>query len=249
MSNAKTCYIIGPIGKPDTPVRAWADFVREHIIKPVLTDCGYAEPARADDPEKELIMLDIIAQMFNADLVVADLTDYNPNVFYELGIRHCAKKPVIHLIKDDQKPPFDLGGNKAIFISRDYEKVIAAVSDIGERIKVIEKNSEQFYSQVQVHIQMNQLELFKESKTGFEQSIVEGMATLLRLGTTHTETLKQLYEEIITRHQLLKEGSYMQRVLSGIEPISQIGGHYPGGFSITEALGLSEKKEQKEADT
>ena len=165
MAKEKTCYIISQIGKPNSEERKWANFVRENIIKLAVIDCGYTEPVRADDPDTatDLIMMDIIEQMFNADLVVADLTDFNPNVFYELSIRHCANKPVIHLIKEDQMPPFDLKDNKVIFISRDREKVIASISEIQERVKAIEKNPDKFYSQVQVYMQLNELKLLKGS--------------------------------------------------------------------------------------
>lgn len=163
MTDTKSSYIICQIGKPDSEERKWANFVRENIIKPAMKDCGYAEPSRADDPDTDLIMMDIIAQMFNADLVVADLTDFNPNVFYELSIRHCANKPVIRLIRDDQMPPFDLAGNKVIFISRDHEKVLESILEIKERVKAIEKNPERFYSQIQVYMQLNELKLLKES--------------------------------------------------------------------------------------
>jgi hypothetical protein len=41
----------------------------------------------------------MIADILHADLVVADLTDLNPNAFYELGIRHSAEMPAIHIVK------------------------------------------------------------------------------------------------------------------------------------------------------
>jgi len=61
MANAKTCYIISQIGEPDSEERKWANFVRENIIKLAVIDCGYTEPARADDPDTstDLIMMDI----------------------------------------------------------------------------------------------------------------------------------------------------------------------------------------------
>ena len=154
MSNAKTCYIIGPIGDPNTPKREWADFVRDHIIGPAVTDCGYDSPKRADDPDTELIMLEIITEMFNADLVVADLTDHNGNVYYELGIRHRTQKATIHLIQKEQKPLFDLGSNKAILIDKDHLIVEKAKDDIKARIKAYDKSPDNFKSQVQVYLQL-----------------------------------------------------------------------------------------------
>ena len=45
--------------------------------------------------------------ILNADLVVADFTDLNPNALYELGIRHSTLKPVIHIAKAGTALPFD----------------------------------------------------------------------------------------------------------------------------------------------
>lgn len=218
MADKKACYVIGWIGDPETEERKWADFVREHIITPPVTVCGYQEPARADDPDKDLIMTDIIERMFDADLVIADLTGFNPNVFYELGIRHCAQKPAIHLIKIGQSPPFDLGGNKAIFIDRDHEKVIAATSEIEKRIKAIEKDPKQFYSQVQYHIQYRQLELFKKSQTGKDKVLIEALTTLMHSAGLQSGMIRELHKELVEK------------------PSQRFGGRYPAP-TLAEVLG------------
>jgi len=202
MADKKTCFIIGPIGDPETDVRKWADFVREHIVTPAVTNCGYTAPARSDDPDigLGLIMESIIEKMFSATLVVADLTDYNPNVFYELGIRHCAPKPAaIHLIKVGEKVPFDLGDNKAIFIDRDYEKVISARLEIEKRIKAIEKEPKQFYSQVQRYIQHKQLELFKDSQTGKDRILIETLTTLSHSIGLQSGMMRELHDELVEK--------------------------------------------------
>ena len=242
MSNAKTCYIIGPIGDADTPVRTWADFIREHIIEPATTDCGYEKPARADDPDKGLIVQDIIKQMFEANLVVADLTDHNGNVYYELGIRHCAQKPAIHLIKKGQIPLFDLGTNKAIFISEGHLIVTQAIEDMKMRIKAIEKEPDEFYSHVHMHIQLKQLKIFEKSNLKINEAILHLFDRMITIDGKTREQLNLLVDELITKPQ--ESSRLYPRDMFG-----RIGGQYPGGLSLQEALELSEKKEQKEADT
>ena len=202
MTQQKTCYIIGPIGKPDSKERKWADFVRKNIIEPTVIECDYQSPARSDDPEKELIMTDIIEQMFDSDLVVADLTFLNPNVFYELGIRHCAQKPAIHLIETGISPPFDLGSNKAISISRDFEKVVEARAEIKARIQAIEKNPKQFYSQVHLHIKLKQLKLFEKSTNVMDKEFAEALTVLMKMASGHSELLKQLVDELVVKPKL-----------------------------------------------
>ena len=202
MVDKKTCYIIGQIGDPDTDERKWADFVRDNIVEPAVTASGYEAPARADDPDVDLIMPDIIKQMFEADLVIADLTDYNPNVFYELGIRHCAQRPAIHLIRTGQSPPFDLGGNKAIFVDDKHLTVKNAISDIQRRIEAIGKDPKQFYSQVQQYIQYKQLELFEKSQTGKDQLMFEILQTLLHSSSLQTGMLTKLHKELVEKPKL-----------------------------------------------
>jgi hypothetical protein len=51
-------------------------------------------------------------------VIVADLTDHNPNVFYELAVAHAFEKPVIPLIRDGQRIPFDTAPMGTIFYSR-----------------------------------------------------------------------------------------------------------------------------------
>ena len=70
------------------------------IIKQVFEDKGFSVK-RADDIENQRnILQDIIAEIFNSDLIIADVTDSNPNVYYELGIAHALGRPVIHMTQD-----------------------------------------------------------------------------------------------------------------------------------------------------
>lgn len=57
----ETCYIIGPIGKPESKEREWADFVKDLIIEPVVTALGYESPRRSDkDHAEAMIMTGIV---------------------------------------------------------------------------------------------------------------------------------------------------------------------------------------------
>jgi nucleoside 2-deoxyribosyltransferase len=146
----KTCYIIGPIDKPESLKRKWADFIMKEVIKPIVMECGYEAPQRSDkDLSQALIMIGVIQQMLDADLVFADLSYRNANAYYELGIRHCIQKPVIHLIKKKQSPPFDLKDHRVIFIDWDSKMIQEAQEAIKERIRAIETNPTQPYSYVQ----------------------------------------------------------------------------------------------------
>ena len=78
------------------------------FIKPVLTDAGFAVD-RADDIESQQnILRDIIEKIDQSNLVIADLTGDNPNVFYELGLAHALRKPVILITQRVADVPFRL---------------------------------------------------------------------------------------------------------------------------------------------
>lgn len=106
-NSQKICFVICPIGEPDSDVRRASDEVTAHIIVPALRDFHIVRAHEISDPG--IITMQVIEKLVKADLVVADLTDHNPNVFYELAVRHVVKKPIIQIIKNGQKIPFDVG--------------------------------------------------------------------------------------------------------------------------------------------
>jgi len=114
---AKTCFVVGPIGPADSETRKRSDALLEYIIKRVLEVQPFQMVVdRADEIQKPgLITQQVIERVVNADLVVADLTDHNPNVFYELALRHATRKPVVHLILSGQTIPFDISHQRTIY--------------------------------------------------------------------------------------------------------------------------------------
>jgi nucleoside 2-deoxyribosyltransferase len=96
------CFIIMPFGIQDLE-----DLYNEFIL-PVLDACKL-ECARGDDIfGSNVVMEDVKAAISTADLVIADLSGQNPNVFYEVGIAHTLGKPVLLLSQSIEDVPFDL---------------------------------------------------------------------------------------------------------------------------------------------
>jgi hypothetical protein len=111
------CFVIGPIGEAGSPIRAAADDFMEYIVRPVVTskELGY-EAIRADNlNEPGRITSQIIKLLIDAELVVADLTTNNANVFYELSLRHAIGKPVVHMAHEGTPLSFDVRDNRTIF--------------------------------------------------------------------------------------------------------------------------------------
>ena len=75
---------------------------------------------RADEiAETGMNSKQIIDYILNSCLVIADLSYSNPNVFYELCLRHVTGKPTVHIIRKGDKIPFDVGNFRTITIALD----------------------------------------------------------------------------------------------------------------------------------
>jgi len=106
--NMKVCFVVSPIGEEGSEIRINADKLFKHIIKPVCEACNF-NPIRVDQlNDSNSISQTIIEHLDSDDLVIADITGHNPNVFYEMGYRTKTKKPMIHLKRKDEKLPFDV---------------------------------------------------------------------------------------------------------------------------------------------
>lgn len=97
----KLCFVIMPFTDKLDPIY-------ESIIKPVLKELKY-NPLRADEIfTSKPIINDIWQNIKKSKFLIADLTDRNPNVFYELGFAHALSKKVILLTQNLSDIPFDL---------------------------------------------------------------------------------------------------------------------------------------------
>ena len=142
-SSEGLCFVISPIGDEETATRKWADQTIKHLIRPAVEPHGL-EVKRADEEDRAgIITTHIIQRLVNADLVIADLTSRNPNVFYELAVRHVTRKPLIQIIRAEEEIPFDvqamrtvkfeLSDPDALEVARDaLNRQVAAVMDEDE---------------------------------------------------------------------------------------------------------------------
>ena len=120
----KACLVIAPIGKTDTETRKRSDVVLEYVIKPAARECGYDAKRSDEISDAGMITSQVIQRIFNDPLVVADLTDSNPNVFYELALRHISQKPLVQLIEKGQIIPFDISGMRTISTCRRRHRLL-----------------------------------------------------------------------------------------------------------------------------
>lgn len=107
---APRIFVIMPFSEP------FETLYRE-VISPVAEKTGF-EIIRVDEiPGPGIILDDIQQQIEGAHAVVAEISQHNPNVFYELGYAHALRKPAVLLVRREEgaKMPFDVRGYRAIF--------------------------------------------------------------------------------------------------------------------------------------
>ncbi|WP_339880643.1 hypothetical protein [uncultured Algoriphagus sp.] len=95
------CFVMMPFGDP-------FDEYYTEIYKSVIEECGF-KPKRADSLFRPTpIIRDIWEYINYSKILIADITDLNPNVMYELGLAHAITKPVIIISDSIENVPFDL---------------------------------------------------------------------------------------------------------------------------------------------
>lgn len=180
----KTCFVIAPIGADGSAERIRSDQVLKHIIGPSVRECGY-EPIRADQiSEPGLITSQVIQHIVDDPLVIADLTGRNPNVFYELALRHAIKKPIVQIIHSTETIPFDVAASRTVHVDhRDLDSVARAKEEITRQIRAVERNPTDVDTPISVAVELQSL---RKSDNPLEKSYAEILAMLtdIRAGMT-----------------------------------------------------------------
>jgi hypothetical protein len=107
-----TCFVVMPFG-------GVADDYYVQIYAPAIVDAGLT-PVRADEVfSAGSVLQDIVELLSNSSVVVADITENNRNVHYELGLAHALGKPTILVAPQDAKIFFDVGQERFVSFTKD----------------------------------------------------------------------------------------------------------------------------------
>lgn len=139
--HSKTCFIVAPIGSEGTEVRRSTEGLLKAVLKPVLNAYGFNVVIAHEISTLGSITDQVVNNLLEADLVVADLSGLNPNVMYELAIRHCAALPVIVIANRDTKLPFDVVIERTVFYSDDMYGGVDLAKELEKLIEKIGNNS------------------------------------------------------------------------------------------------------------
>ena len=134
----KICFIVTAIGESGTPTRERADNVYRYLIAPVCEELGY-RPVRVDHVNAvDNINETVINYLKTAPMVVADMTDHNPNAFYELGFRQALELPLVPIIKVGERLPFDVITTRTVFYDTDVAKIEESKENLKAKIQSFE---------------------------------------------------------------------------------------------------------------
>ncbi|MCB1824782.1 MAG: hypothetical protein KDJ54_09505 [Candidatus Competibacteraceae bacterium] len=163
----------------------------KHIIRPAVEECGY-KAIRADEIDKPgIITSQVIQHVISDPLVIADLSETNPNVFYELAIRHAIRKPLVQIIQKGERIPFDVAGTRTVqFDHKDLDSVDEAKTAIVDQIKALEKDPNDIETPISLSLDLQTL---RQSDNPEERSLADIVSAI----TAMKNGLSKLEERIV----------------------------------------------------
>lgn len=173
--DTKTCFVITPIGSDNTPIRRSTEGILDAVIVPTLKTLGFEVEVAHRISASGSITNQVIERLLGADLVVANLTGLNPNVMYELAVRHAARLPVVTIAARGTDLPFDVSDERAIFYTDD----MAGVTELTPKLRIAartaieeEKPDNPVYRAAQAKVMQD------VAQTDVQQYILESLSEL-----------------------------------------------------------------------
>ena len=199
----KICFIVTAIGESGTPTRERADNVYRYLIAPVCEELGY-KPVRVDHVNAvDNINATIINYLKTAPMVIADMTDHNPNAFYELGFRQALELPLVPIIKVGERLPFDVMTTRTVFYDTDVSKIEESKENLKSKIQSF-KNFEMPESRAERSLTLDDLNDNLTKKLNKILNLLEKQQSYSSLVHTHDFDFKSSkidYQSIIQQIQ------------------------------------------------
>lgn len=113
----KVCYVIMPFSDTDSCSAGQWTTIFNGLIKPAVEEAGLGYRCLRSKARTGNIIKNIVQDLYSANVVIADLTDKRPNVFYELGVRHTLRHRTILIAQSRHDISSDLDG----YASHEYD--------------------------------------------------------------------------------------------------------------------------------
>jgi hypothetical protein len=142
-----TCFYVAPIGSIGSEQRKHSDLFLGSLVEPALLPFSLTV-VRADAIDKPgVITKQVLEYLVRSRLVIADLSFHNPNVFYELAIRHMMRLPLVQIIRVGDGIPFDVNQMRTlIFDTTDIYSLVPKIetyrAEIGSQVRRALENAD-----------------------------------------------------------------------------------------------------------
>lgn len=113
------------------------DAIYNGFIEPIFKNYGFLVKRADDIGGSQNILRGIVQGINDSELIIADLTEHNPNVYYELGLAHGLGKSVLLLTQNIDGIPFDLKVYQHLAYSRDFAQVEESKANLENWVKRI----------------------------------------------------------------------------------------------------------------
>lgn len=194
------CFIITPIGAENSPTRKKTDGLIDNVIEPICAELGMKVlPAHKIDKPGS-ITNQVIQLILNSKMVIANLTELNPNVMYELAIRHAAKLPVVCIAEKGTNLPFDITTERTIFYTDDMYGAVKLKPELKATIESCENDGNvdnPIYRTIERDSIMKNIE--KSSEPEALSYIISRLDTIdSKVSNYCSETKKYIYNVLLT---------------------------------------------------
>ena len=135
-ADSKKCFVITPIGPVGSSVRRKVEGLIDEVIIPVMKEEQYEVEVSHRINDSGTMTAAIIERVYNSDLVIANLTGNNPNVMYEVALRHASAKPIIHITENVSELPFDINDQRTI----EYTDDMSGALDLRDKLRMMVRN-------------------------------------------------------------------------------------------------------------
>ncbi len=198
------CFVIMPFGNPRTnPEQARKlELIYSQWIKPTVESIkglnGVTIVCHRADKElrPEEIITHIIENLVTSELVIADLSGRNPNVFYELGVRHAVNNNTILIAEDLDDIPFDLRGLRTIVYRYEPEHMLKLKTSLDQAIREILKEPERIDNPVRRFLYNREVDrLIKQPiPPGYDvfKNVISEMASLKKEVNDHVTEVRNI---------------------------------------------------------
>jgi len=201
MNNKKKCFVIMPVSGTKSCTEAEWTGIFQQMIKPAVTGSRLGFDCERAKPLTGAFIKDILEGLNRADVVIADLTDRNPNVCYELGIRHTLKKRTILIAQNIDDVPSDLQSYWVVIYKKDLTGASEFKTKIRDILKEMQKDPEKSDSPVADFLRLKNIDLLSTQKAENYKKLIALVSEL----SENLDHIDSVFKEATNNQKLRKQ--------------------------------------------